>query len=217
MPCCCSDLLLGLMIILLQRFYPSKKILRRLRTSKKRQPCISASHQISRIFLPPACVVRREGNVLTCVCPSIHQSVCPQGGGGYPYPIMLCNISQNAMGQTPGVPISHNALQHFPECHGADTGGGYPYPIMLCNITQNSMGQTTRGEGTQPGPAGGVPCQVRMGGTLLGGTLPGQDRGYPGRVPPRQGTPRARTGVPCPGGYPTWVPPAGYPPWARSG
>ena len=27
-------------------------------------------------------------------------SVCPQGG--YPYPIMLCNISQNAKGQTPG-------------------------------------------------------------------------------------------------------------------
>ena len=24
-----------------------------------------------------------------------------------------------------GVPVSHNALQHFPECHGA-AGGGYP-------------------------------------------------------------------------------------------
>ena len=23
-----------------------------------------------------------EGNVLTCVCPSIHDSVCPHGGGG---------------------------------------------------------------------------------------------------------------------------------------
>ena len=50
-----------------------------------------------------------------------------------------------------GLPISHNALQHCPECHGADTGGGgvpgqvqlggrYRYLIMLCNITQNSMG-----------------------------------------------------------------------------
>ena len=29
-------------------------------------------------FLPPAYVVRREGNVLTRVCPS----VCPRGGGG---------------------------------------------------------------------------------------------------------------------------------------
>ena len=50
-------------------------------------------------LLPPAYVVRREGNVLTRVCPS----VCPQGG----------------------VPISHNALQHYPECHGA-AGGGHP-------------------------------------------------------------------------------------------
>ena len=62
---------------------------------------------------------------------------------------MLCNISQNAMGQTLG-------------------GGGYPYPIMLCNISQNAMGQTPRG----------VPCQVQPGGrgTLPGGTLQG---GYP--------------------------------------
>ena len=59
-----------------------------------------------------------------------------------------------------GVPISHNALQHFPECHGA--AGGVP-----CQV--------------QPG---GVPCQVQLGGgcTLrggipwpggVGGTLPG--------------------------------------------
>ena len=33
-------------------------------------------------LLPPAYVVRREGNVLTRVCPSIHQSVCPRGRGG---------------------------------------------------------------------------------------------------------------------------------------
>ena len=48
-------------------------------------------------LLPPVYVVRREGNVLTRVCPS----VCPQGGG-YPYPIQLCNITQNAMGPWPG-------------------------------------------------------------------------------------------------------------------
>ena len=53
-----------------------------------------------------------------------------------------------------GVPVSHNALQHFPECHGAAGGG------------------------TLPGPAGGgypgrgVPWQGK------GGTLAG--RGYPG-------------------------------------
>ena len=40
------------------------------------------------VFLPPAYVVRREGNVLTRVCPSICLST-----GGYPYPIMLCNIT----------------------------------------------------------------------------------------------------------------------------
>ena len=50
-------------------------------------------------LLPPAYVVQREGNSFTLL-------ICPQGRG-YPYPIMLCNISQNAMGQPPG-------------------GGGYP-------------------------------------------------------------------------------------------
>ena len=104
---------------------------------------------------------------------------------------MLCNISQNAMGQTPG---------------------GYPYPIMLCNITQNSMGQTpgwgyparsSRGEGTLPGPAGGVPCP---GGTLPRGTLPG---GYPlgGTLP--GGTPLGGT---LPGGTQVGYPQAGCPP-----
>ena len=46
-------------------------------------------------LLPPAYVVWREGNSFTLL-------VCSHQGGGYPYPIMLCNISQNAMGQTPG-------------------------------------------------------------------------------------------------------------------
>ena len=67
---------------------------------------------------------------------------------------MLCNITQNAMRQTPG--------------------GGYPYPIMLCNITQNSMRQTP----------GGVPCQVRTGGgggTLPGGWYPGRVPPRPGQ------------------------------------
>ena len=43
-----------------------------------------------------------EGNVLTHVCPS-----------------MILSVHR-------GVPISHNALQHFPECHEA--AGGYPEP-----------------------------------------------------------------------------------------
>ena len=84
-------------------------------------------------LLPPAYVVRREGNSFTLL-------VCPQGGG---------------------VPVSHNALQHFPECHGA--AGGVPCQVQ---------------------PRGGVPCQVQLGGypgqggTLAGGVpWPG---GYPG-------------------------------------
>ena len=85
-----------------------------------------------------------------------------------------------------GVPISHNALQHYPECHGADTRG-YPYPIMLCNITQNAMGHTP----------GGVPCQVRKGGTQVG--YP-PSAGYP--------PPQARMG----GTQVRYLPLGGYPP-----
>ena len=73
------------------------------------------------------------------------------------------------------VPISHNALQHYPEFHGADTWGGYP-------------ARSSRGV-----PCWGVPCQW---GTLLGGY---PTRGYPGRVPPQPGQ---DGGVHCWGGYP---------------
>ena len=130
-----------------------------------------------------AYVVRREGNVLTRVCPS----VCPQGG--YPYPIMLCNITQNAMGQTPR------------------QGGGYPYPIILCNITQNSIGQTP----------GGIPCQVQLrgvpcqgvpcsGGTWVGYSWPGQDGGYPAWGGTQVGYPpgQVRMAGTLPRGYPAW-------------
>ena len=140
-----------------------------------------------------------------------------QTPGGYPYPIMLCNITQNAMGQTPG---------------------GYPYPIMLCNITQNAMGQIPGGVPSQV-QLGGVPCQVRMGGAGYPGRVPplagytpwlDQDGGYPGRVPPpQQGTPQARMGgtqVGYPlagyphgpgGGYPGRVTPCRVPPQPGSG
>ena len=115
----------------------------------------------------------REGNVLTRVCLSVH-------GGGYPHPIMLCNISQNAMGQLGG-------------------GGSLPGPArgVPCQVQPGGY------------PAGGVPCQggypgwgvpwlggyPGRGGTLAGG-YPGRggtlDGGYPG------------WGVPWPGGYPGW-------------
>ena len=97
----------------------------------------------------------REGNVLTSVCPSIHPSVCPRGGG---------------------VPISHNALQHFPECHEAAAGG-------------------VPGSGT---PRGGYPAQVPpRGGTRLRYPPPG---GYPGQVPPPGGYPGQVPTHPPPGG-----------------
>ena len=113
-------------------------------------------------------------------------SVCPQGG--YPYPIMLCNITQNSLGHTPG--------------GGTLPGGGY--------IAQ---GGTLLG-GTLPRDT--LPRGTLLGGTQVGYPL-GQDRGYlpggysaegyPGRVPPGPGQ-----GGTLLGGYPGRVPP-----WARMG
>ena len=111
-----------------------------------------------------------------------------------------------------GVPISHNALQHFPECHEAAGGGGVWVPPG--GVTQS---------GTPPGrvpgqvPGGGVPSQVPRGGYLV--RYP--PTGYPVRYPP--GGVRV---PPTPGGVPSQVPPWGegvpgqvprgvsrYPPW----
>ena len=101
------------------------------------------------LLLPPAYVVRREGN-------SFPLLVCPHLGGGYPYPIMLCNISQNAMGQQGGT-LPGPAGGGCPG-RGGTLPGGVP-----------CQGVTLPG-GTLPG---GVSC--------WGGTLPG---GYPTWVPP---------------------------------
>ena len=92
--------------------------------------------------LPP---IEREGDVLTHVCPS----VCPQGG--YPYPIMLCNITKNAMGQ-----------------------GEIPCQVQGGGILPGPGG----GRGTLPGPGRGgtqlgVPCQVHAGVPYQGGTKVG--------------------------------------------
>ena len=140
-------------------------------------------------LLPPAYVVRREGNVLTRVCPSICLST-----GGIP-------ISHNALQHFPechgaatgGVPISHNALQHFPECHGAATGGGGTLPGSARGGT---LPGSARG-GTLPGSAGGVPSQ---GGVPSRGSL----WGYPARFSqgvPSWGVPSSQGGT-QPGGYP---------------
>ena len=91
-----------------------------------------------------------------------------------------------------GVPISHNALQHFPECHGA--AGGY------------LTGYPPRGGVYLTGyPPGGGPDWVPpRGGVYLTGYPP------PGGCVPDW--------VPPPGGVPDWVPPrggvylTGYPP-----
>ena len=122
----------------------------------------------------------REGNVLTRVCLSVH-------GGGYLYPIMLCNISQNAMGQPT-----------LPGPAGGGTmlgGGGYPgwgLPWLGGTLLGGLpwLGGTLAG-GRYPGGggtlAGGVPCPGggRYPGQgvpwLGGGTLVG---GYPGRGVP---------------------------------
>ena len=68
-----------------------------------------------------------------------------------------------------GVPISHNALQHFPECYGQP--GGVPCQVQ--------PGDTLVGGY----PGGGYPAQegTLPGGTQVGGTLVG---GYPGRGVP---------------------------------
>ena len=116
-----------------------------------------------------------EGNVLKRVCPSMILSV---HRGGYPYPIMLCNISQNAMRQRGGTRV------RYPP--GGVPRSGTPrvrYP--------------PRGVPDQVPPRGG-PGQVHPPG---GGTRvrypPG---GYPGQVPPPGGYPGQ---VPPPrGGYP---------------
>ena len=81
---------------------------------------------------------------------------------------------------TGGVPISHNALQHYPECHGAARGGTLPGPA---------------GEGgsTLPGPAGGG------GVSWPGGPWPGGVP-WPGGLPWLGGT--LARGVPWLGGYP---------------
>ena len=120
----------------------------------------------------------REGNVLTSVCPSIHPSVCPQGG--YPYPIMLCNISQNAMRQRGGTQTPPGGTQvRYPP-----GGTRVRYP-----------------------PGGGYPGQVPPRGVPRSGTPPG---GYPGQVPPRVRYPPGGSGYPPRGVPDPGTPPGGY-------
>ena len=114
---------------------------------------------------------------------------------------------------TGGVPISHNALQHFPECHEAV--GGYPdTPPWGGTRVRYPPGGYLDPPGGVPGsgtPPGGYPGQVPPGGVPGSGTPPGgyldPPGGYPGQVPPG-GVPGPPTGVPGSGGVPR-PPPGG--------
>ena len=82
----------------------------------------------SKAYLPPAYVVRREGNVLTRVCPSIH--VCPQGGDtparsrwGVPQPGPDRGVRRP--GPDEGYP-SQVQLGEYPQ--PSPDGGGVPQP-----------------------------------------------------------------------------------------
>ena len=154
-------------------------------------------------LLPTAYVVRRKGNVFTCVCPSIHPSVCPQGGtparsswqGGTP--------ARSSQGGTPtrgsawGTPSQVRmgdipAKGCLPGVPPAKSGWEYPSWGHLPGVPP-SPGQ----DGIpQPGGdhTGYPPSQVGIGDT-------------PARRAPTQGTPhQVRMGVPQPGsaclGYP---------------
>ena len=108
------------------------------------------------------------------LCLSVHT------WGGYPYPIMLCNITQNAMGQTPGgeYPARSSWGWRVPcqvRTGGTLLGAGRVPP------SQVSMGGTQVGYPGRVPLAGYPPSQVRMEGTQVGyppwqGTLPGQVR-----------------------------------------
>ena len=76
-------------------------------------------------------VVRREGNVFTCVCPSIHPSIClSTGGRGVPWSGPAGGGGVTQSGPARGVPYQ-----------GIPSGGGYP----------------TRGATLTGGPTRGVP------------------------------------------------------------
>ena len=84
-------------------------------------PVKDPNHVTSLNLLPPAYVVRREGNVLTRVCPS----VCPQGGRGYlPWPCPRY-LSTPWPGQDGGEGVPQRTYPH-PRPRTCYTAGGMP-------------------------------------------------------------------------------------------
>ena len=81
---------------------------------------------------------------------------------------------------TGGVPVSHNALQHLLECHGAAGG---------CTLPGPAGGDTL--VGGYPGQGGTLAwggSTLARGGTLAGGGYPGRGGTLPGGYPGRGGT-----------------------------
>ena len=165
-----------------------------------------SGHSLRRFqLLLTAYAVRREGNVFTRVCPSIHSSVCPQGdypgqvqpGGGYPQW---------------GVPLPGG----FP-CWGYPCWTGLPHLRYPPSDLAGWRGTPVRSSwGVIPAREGRYSCQ---GGTLARGyptsgtpIRPGQLEGYPSQVQwggyPCQGRGYPTSGTPCqtwPGRYPCQV------------
>ena len=102
--------------------------------------------------------------------------------GGYPYPIMLCNITQNAMGQTPGGVPCQVQLGGVP-CWGGTLPGGYPdrvhpWPGQDRGWDPGRVPPPAR-SGWGVGPRKGTPpARSGWGGTLPGGTQLGQQKEY---------------------------------------
>ena len=129
------------------------------------------------IYLPTAYVVRREGNVLTRVCPSIHPSIClstPKGGGGGGG--KLNSLKSPCMRPC----LASFTISSIQSRWGVPDQGGWGYPDWGGTLTQ-----------------GGTPPQVppvRPGcGYLMGGTPP--------QVPPSD----LDGEYPAWGGTPLWL------------
>ena len=104
--CLDISMVIWLVAYFLYLFHVHQIVFQKARSFFLRSGSAYSCHFVCSI-LPPAYVVRREGNSFTLF-------VCPHLRGGYPYPIMLCNISQNAMRQRGGT---------WP---GTPPRGGYP-------------------------------------------------------------------------------------------
>ena len=184
---------------------------------------------INSTLLPTAYVVRREGNVFTRVCPSIHQSVCPHREGvGYPSQVQLGGgtPARSSLGGYPdrggtqgGIPPHQTWTGGYPDQGG--TRGGVPHQTWTGGYPDGGYPRWGTPHWTWMGvPQGGVPevgyppSDLDRGGTLMGvpkGVPPIRPGwGYPNRGVPEVGYPPVGPGWGYQmGGYPRW----GTPPY----